>query len=41
VADDILAEAKTKIVDLMQHATKLNVPLLVQAGVGPNWDEAH
>lgn len=41
VADDILPQAKAKIIDIMQHATELNVPLLVQAGVGRNWDEAH
>ena len=26
---------------LMQGAASLDVPLLVEAGVGANWDEAH
>jgi len=27
--------------DKMAGATELNVPLLVDVGVGDNWDEAH
>lgn len=33
--------AQAKIQQLMQDAAKLKVPLLVEAGVGENWDEAH
>ena len=29
------------IVKLMETAASLNVPLVVEAGVGNNWDEAH
>lgn len=29
------------LVELMQDATKLDVPLLVEAGFGDNWDQAH
>ncbi|MEN8169380.1 MAG: DNA polymerase I [Pseudomonadota bacterium] len=30
-----------KIIELMSAAAELNVPLLVEAGVGDNWDQAH
>ena len=41
-----LAEAQldtscTQIRNLMCSAVKLNVPLLVDIGIGNNWDEAH
>ena len=41
VADDQLDAAKAKIVDIMQSSSQIDVPLLVEAGVGANWDEAH
>jgi len=34
-------EAKQRIVQIMQNAAVLRVPLLVDVGVGENWDEAH
>lgn len=35
-------EAVSKqLVELMQSAAELDVPLLVEAGVGDNWDQAH
>jgi DNA polymerase-1 len=34
-------EARGKIIKLMSGAAELRVPLLVEAGVGLNWDEAH
>ncbi len=36
-----LEEGRTKIIELMSAAAELRVPLLVEAGVGANWDEAH
>lgn len=34
-------EVKALLIDKMMSAAKLDVPLLVEAGVGDNWDEAH
>lgn len=36
-----LTEYKNKIILLMEQAVQLEVPLIVEAGVGENWDEAH
>jgi DNA polymerase I len=36
-----LESYQTKIISLMEHAVELDVPLIVEAGVGINWDEAH
>jgi DNA polymerase I len=41
VAEKDLEKAQAKIVDIMQNSSKIDVPLLVEAGVGNNWDEAH
>jgi DNA polymerase-1 len=41
VSENYLAEASDKIRSLMCSALQLNVPLLVDIGVGNNWDEAH
>jgi DNA polymerase-1 len=41
VAEKDLEAAQKKIVDIMQNSSKIDVPLLVEAGVGDNWDEAH
>lgn len=38
--DEVDAVSKT-ICALMSDAAKLKVPLLVEAGIGDNWDEAH
>ena len=35
---DIVAK---KLPELMQNAAMLTVPLLVEVGVGDNWDQAH
>ena len=32
---------RTKLPELMAGAAKLDVPLLSEVGIGPNWDEAH
>jgi DNA polymerase-1 len=34
-------EASQKIRALMEGSVQLDVPLLVEVGVGDNWDEAH
>jgi DNA polymerase-1 len=36
-----LENYRKKIINLMEQAVKLDVPLIVEAGVGINWDEAH
>jgi DNA polymerase-1 len=41
VPDAELEPVKTKIRELMQSVAKLDVPLIVEIGVGTNWDEAH
>ncbi len=41
VPHKILHASKDKIVQLMSGAAELKVPLIVEAGVGANWDEAH
>jgi DNA polymerase I len=41
VADEKITELREKICDLMSKAGDLKVPLLVEAGSGNNWDEAH
>jgi DNA polymerase I len=36
------AEATADLIrDVMMHAAHLDVPLVVDVGVGPNWDAAH
>ncbi|WP_239090207.1 DNA polymerase I [Marinomonas ostreistagni] len=41
VAEKDLDAAQEKIVEIMQTSSEIDVPLLVEAGVGNNWDEAH
>ena len=41
VAEKDLDAAQAKIVDIMQNSSQIDVPLLVEAGIGDNWDEAH
>ncbi|WP_067033372.1 DNA polymerase I [Marinomonas gallaica] len=41
VAEKDLEAAQEKIVEIMQNSSEIDVPLLVEAGVGNNWDEAH
>jgi DNA polymerase-1 len=41
VAVDQVAEASDTLCSLMSGAAELAVPLLVEAGSGENWDEAH
>ena len=49
VHDELVFEVDKKIVDqfkediksIMEKAFKLNVPVLVECGIGDNWLEAH
>jgi DNA polymerase I len=41
VPEALLVEAKAQIRKRMEGAARLDVPLIVDIGVGPNWDEAH
>jgi len=41
VPEDELAVVKDRVRDLMQSVHRLDVPLVVDVGVGNNWDEAH
>ncbi len=41
VPEEELAEVTEKVKELMQNVAKLDVPLIVEAGVGDNWDQAH
>lgn len=41
VPTDRVEETKAKLIELMDGAAKLRVPLEVNVGLGKNWDEAH
>jgi DNA polymerase-1 len=41
IRDDKLDQFIPKICEVMQNCVTIDVPLLVEAGVGKNWDEAH
>jgi DNA polymerase-1 len=41
VAESQIEEAGTRVRDSMVEAAALRVPLVVDIGVGSNWDEAH
>jgi DNA polymerase-1 len=41
VAEGEVEAVSAKVCELMSGAASLDVPLLVEAGVGDNWDEAH
>ncbi len=41
VPEKILDNAVQKITGIMSNAAQLKVPLIVEAGTGDNWDEAH
>ena len=41
VPDDELEMVKYHLPKLMGDVAKLDVPLLVEVGVGPNWEQAH
>ena len=41
VPDEELSELRAQLPPLMAHVAALKVPLVVEVGVGMNWDEAH
>ncbi len=41
VAEDEIESVQSTIINRMVNAAKLNVPLIVDTGIGINWDEAH
>ncbi|MGR8980831.1 MAG: DNA polymerase I [Gammaproteobacteria bacterium] len=41
IAEDQVPESSLRIVDIMEGAAGLRVPLVVDIGTGNNWDEAH
>ena len=41
VQSDFIDEAKTQISNLMSSCFIIDVPLIVDIGVGDNWDKAH
>ena len=41
VKKDFAEEALTNVISLMERAVKLDIPLIVDANQGTNWNEAH
>jgi DNA polymerase-1 len=41
VPESELELAKAKVPELMSKVATLDVPLVAEVGVGPNWDKAH
>lgn len=41
VPDDELVEVRTHLPRLMGNVATLTAPLVVEVGIGPNWDAAH
>ena len=41
VREDLVEPVSAQLCDLLGAAAELAVPLLVEVGVGANWDEAH
>jgi DNA polymerase-1 len=41
VREDLVEQVREEIRHYMSGAATLDVPLLVEVGVGNNWDEAH
>ncbi|MDH3609195.1 MAG: DNA polymerase, partial [Gammaproteobacteria bacterium] len=41
VEESVIESTKESVVEQMEAAAELSIPLVVDAAIGANWDEAH